>query len=107
MDYHQNGQRESHQQKPASTGGFDFGPLTSMMGSLISSNPQMLLSMAQGFLQNNGNSFSFDSIASMVTEKFDLDTVLSMASALGIGLPTENLRSARGEGDSGVCPNKN
>jgi hypothetical protein len=79
----------------APAAGFDFGPLTSLMGNLIGSNPQMLLTVAQSFLENNGESLSFDSIANIVKERFDLDTMLSMASAMGIGLPNSN---ARGEG---------
>lgn len=77
--------------------GIEFGPLASLFGNLISSNPQMMLSMVQNFLQDNGSGFNFDSITSMITEKLDMDTLMSMASAFG--LSSTRSGNTRGEKD--------
>jgi hypothetical protein len=102
MDYNKQGQH--NKQKQGGAGGMDFGPVGSLLGNMISSNPQMLMNMVQGFVQGNGgggNGFSFESITSMLTQNFDLDTVLSMASAFagsGNKVPRDNSDPNRGEG---------
>lgn len=83
MEYDKDGLAKKQKQQ----GGFDFSPLTSMLGNLVSSNPQMLLTMASSFFQggnnNGGGGFSLDMLASALTDQFDLDTIISAASAFG------------------------
>lgn len=83
--------------KTGQQGGLDFGPLGSMLGNLISTNPQMLMTMVQGLVQGNGGQggFSFETIMSSLTQQFDFDTLMSMASMFtGSG----SSGSSRGEG---------
>lgn len=82
-------------------GGFDFSSIGTMLGNLISTNPQMLVTMAQSLIQQNG--VNYESITNVIGEKFDLDTILSMASALGFD--GSNLRLPRGEGEDLVSLN--
>jgi hypothetical protein len=107
MDYNKQGQ----QQKPKNpTGGMDFGPLGSMLGNLISSNPQMLMNMVQGFMSGNagdGGGFSFESITSILTQQFDFDTLMSMASMFtGSGDSSSSSTGVRGEGGVVKKPGK-
>lgn len=65
--------------------GFDFGPLGSMLGNLVSSNPQVLVNMIQSVTQAAGGKqgFSFDSVFNMLSQQVDLDTLINMATAFG------------------------
>lgn len=62
----------------------------------------MLMTMVQGFMQGGGGpggGFSFESITTMLTQNFDLDTLMSMASMFTA--PNANQGGggpARGEG---------
>lgn len=102
MEYSKDGTNQKRRQQQQSTGGMDFGPIAGMLGNLVSSNPQMLLTMAQGLLQGNSQGFSFESITSLLTQQFDIDTVISLAQSFG-GLPSSSGGGGsdrlRGEGD--------
>ena len=101
LEYSKEGKPKKRTQAP-SGGGLDFGPMAGMLGNLVSSNPQMLLQMAQGLLQTNSQGFSFESITNLLTEQFDIDTVISLAQTFG-GFPSGNSGGGsdrlRGEGD--------
>ena len=96
--------KEGRGKKPAaSNGGFDFSAISGIVGNLVGNNPQMLLELASGLMQgNNGQGFSFDTIANLVTNQLDIDTVLSLAQTFGVmggGNSGSNDRR-RGEGDA-------
>ncbi|ODM88724.1 hypothetical protein Ocin01_17957 [Orchesella cincta] len=104
MNYNKN---EKRRPQKSSGGGFDFGPLGSMLGNLVSSNPQMLVNMIQTVTQAAGGKqgFSFESLMNTLTQQVDIDTVINMAAAFG-AIPSPGGGSAvnkRGEGEGKVA----
>lgn len=87
MNYNKNDLKTRRVTKESSPLGFDFSHLGSMLGNLVSSNPEMLVNLIQGFTQgtNGKQGFSFDSIFSMLSQQVDFDTLINMASAFGGG----------------------
>ncbi|CAL8132790.1 unnamed protein product [Orchesella dallaii] len=107
MNYNKNEKRRP--QKQSSSGGFDFGPLGSMLGNLVSSNPQMLVNMIQSVTQAAGGKqgFSFESLMNTLTQQVDIDTVINMATAFGAFSPSSSgnsVASKRGEGKEAGKP---